>query len=92
MTASLTETTGTDWMSEGACRREDPELFFPISMSDASADQLERATAVCDDCPVTAECLRYALTHRIKHGVWGGRTEQQRQSLIRARRRGTLRL
>jgi WhiB family transcriptional regulator, redox-sensing transcriptional regulator len=92
MTVSLTETGHETWMAEGACQNEDPELFFPISMSDAGTGQTRRAIAVCGRCDVAAECLRYALTHRVKHGVWGGRTEQERQSLIRARRRGALRL
>jgi WhiB family redox-sensing transcriptional regulator len=87
MTASLTDTAPAPWMTEGACQDEDPELFFPISASEASADQIRQATSICDGCRVEAECLQYALVNRIKHGIWGGRTEQRRQSLIRARSR-----
>ena len=87
MTAGLTDLAPVPWMTQGACHDQDPELFFPISASEASAGQVRRATSVCDRCPVEAECLRYALTNRITDGIWGGRTEQQRQSLIRARRR-----
>ncbi|MFB9837578.1 WhiB family transcriptional regulator [Actinoallomurus acaciae] len=87
MTSTLIDMASAPWMTEGACRDEDPELFFPISASEAGTDQIDRARAICDGCHVQAECLRYALTNRIKHGIWGGRTEQQRQSLIRARRR-----
>jgi WhiB family transcriptional regulator, redox-sensing transcriptional regulator len=87
MTASITDTAHATWMSEGACHREDPDLFFPIGATEAGGDQAQRAISICDRCGVEAECLRYALEHRIKYGIWGGRTEQQRQSLIRARRR-----
>ncbi|GLY83155.1 WhiB family transcriptional regulator [Actinoallomurus iriomotensis] len=89
MTTTLIDMAPAPWMTEGACQDEDPELFFPISSSEASA---ERARAICDGCQVRDECLRYALTNRIKDGIWGGRTEQQRQSLIRARRRRRLKV
>ena len=90
MTATITDTAHATWMTEGACHREDPDLFFPISASQASADQIGQALAVCHRCGVEAECLRYALVNRINHGIWGGRTEQERQALIRSRRRRRL--
>jgi WhiB family redox-sensing transcriptional regulator len=91
MTAGLTDLAPVPWMTEGACHDQDPELFFPISASDASAGQIEQATSICDQCGVESECLGYALANRITHGIWGGRTEQQRQSLIRSRRTRRLR-
>jgi WhiB family transcriptional regulator, redox-sensing transcriptional regulator len=92
MTTSLEAMLPAAWMTEGACQEKDPDLFFPISASDASAEQIEQAVSICGGCGVAAECLHYALTNHIKHGIWGGRTEQQRQSLIRARRRRRLTL
>jgi WhiB family redox-sensing transcriptional regulator len=49
------------------CRREDPELYFAESPSD-----VELAKALCQDCPVRAECLAGALERREPWGVWGG--------------------
>jgi WhiB family transcriptional regulator, redox-sensing transcriptional regulator len=92
MAATLYNIAHATWMNDGACQDEDPDLFFPISVSDAGAEQVERALAVCDRCEVADFCLRYALKHYIKYGIWGGRTEQQRQSMIRARRRRRLAL
>jgi WhiB family redox-sensing transcriptional regulator len=92
MTADLQDMAPATWMTAGACNDQDPDLFFPISASDASLEQIEKATAICGGCAVQAECLRYALTDNIKYGIWGGRTEQQRQSLTRARRRRHLKL
>jgi WhiB family redox-sensing transcriptional regulator len=92
MTVDLQGMAPAAWMAAGACNDEDPDLFFPISASDASREQVEHATATCASCPVQAECLHYALTNNIKYGIWGGRTEQERQSLTRARRRRRLKL
>lgn len=43
------------------------------------------AKQVCDLCsPDTATaCLDYAQRHRIKEGVWGGFSEQERKALRR---------
>lgn len=49
------------------CWREDPELFFAESPVD-----VERAKAVCTDCPIRATCLAEAIERREPWGVWGG--------------------
>jgi WhiB family transcriptional regulator, redox-sensing transcriptional regulator len=49
------------------CRSEDPELYFAESPSD-----VELAKAMCQACPVRAECLAGALERREPWGVWGG--------------------
>jgi WhiB family transcriptional regulator, redox-sensing transcriptional regulator len=74
------------WMTEGACLVEDPELFFPVGEGGANTVQIERARSVCGRCHVRAECLRFALKTRVKNGVWGGYTEQERGAMIRDRR------
>jgi WhiB family transcriptional regulator, redox-sensing transcriptional regulator len=86
--------TGPDhapWMTEAACRDEDPELFFPVSAKGASTEQIRDATAICRQCGVQAECLRYALVNHVRHGIWGGRTEQERLIMTRVRRGHRLR-
>ena len=40
------------WMPKGACRSEDPGLFFPVSEIGLSLRQVERARTVCRRCPV----------------------------------------
>jgi WhiB family redox-sensing transcriptional regulator len=86
MAVILTGPGHAPWMSEGACRDEDPELFFPISAIGASTDQIREAVSICHRCRVQAECLRYALVNNIRHGIWGGRTEQERLAMTRARK------
>ena len=36
------------------------------------------AKAICDLCEVREECLKYALEHDERFGIWGGKTEQER--------------
>lgn len=75
------------WMSEGACRREDPDLFFPLGEGGANTEQIRRATSICHRCEVEAKCLRFALINGVTDGIWGGRTGRERQAMIRKRQR-----
>jgi WhiB family redox-sensing transcriptional regulator len=73
------------WRMAAACRHADPDLFFPVSSTGRSIEQVARAKAVCADCSVRRECLQFALaTHQV-HGVWGGMTEEERQHSVRQR-------
>ena len=49
------------------CHRVDPDLFFAESPTD-----VERAKALCTDCPLRTACLAEALERREPWGVWGG--------------------
>lgn len=33
---------------------------------------VNKAKAICERCPIKADCLRWALSHREAWGVWGG--------------------
>jgi len=67
-----------DWRLRAVCRHVDPELFFPISNSGASLDQVTRAKAVCANCEARPDCLAFALRTGQRHGIWGGLTEDER--------------
>jgi WhiB family transcriptional regulator, redox-sensing transcriptional regulator len=70
------------WQEYASCRGLDPDLFFPERGGDTRS-----AKAVCDGCPVRAECLDYALTPPVeKFGIWGGMSERERRR-IRSQRR-----
>jgi WhiB family redox-sensing transcriptional regulator len=78
-----------DWRQHAACRREDPDLFFPIGTSGPSLMQEEQAKTVCRRCPVQEACLEWAMETDQTIGVWGGTSETERRALkrrIRARR------
>ena len=68
------------WRSAAACRSADPELFFPISDSGKSLEQVAEAKAICAGCPVRNECLAFALRTGQVYGIWGGTTTHERAS------------
>lgn len=63
-----------------ACAGMDPELFFAHALS---VEQIDRAKAVCVECPLKASCLQGALERGEQYGVWGGTDEAERRSLKR---------
>lgn len=65
------------------CRDADPDLFFAESPTD-----VERAKALCADCPARLECLSGALERREPWGVWGGEWFDQGVAVGRKRPRG----
>ncbi|MGW5128534.1 WhiB family transcriptional regulator [Streptomyces sp. NPDC004069] len=77
-----------NWRERGACRFEDPELFFPLGESGPSVRQIAQARAVCHRCPVLRECRAWALRNSEYDGVWGGMTAGERRAAARRGSRG----
>ncbi|MEU1518670.1 WhiB family transcriptional regulator [Streptomyces sp. NPDC005811] len=69
-----------NWGRVANCRGSDIRTFFP-PRDDGNA--IRRALALCEQCPVRMPCRRYALDHRERHGIWGGLTEETRETLLR---------
>jgi WhiB family redox-sensing transcriptional regulator len=72
---------GRDWRLWAACRFTDPELFFPVSNSGQSLNQVTEAKKVCAACVVLPECLAFAMRTQQVHGIWGGMTEEERSAV-----------
>lgn len=68
-----------------ACQSSDPDLFFPVSSTGKSLEQVDEAKAVCARCLVRRRCLVFALQTRQVHGIWGGLTEEERNQTARDR-------
>lgn len=65
------------WRDEAACRGMDANVFIPDNpfsgpLRKRARDSIERAMAVCRSCPVTRECLAFAVSMGEVGGVWGG--------------------
>jgi WhiB family redox-sensing transcriptional regulator len=74
-----------DWLDLGACREEDPDLFFPVASAGPGLAQVAAAKAVCARCAVRQACLRFALEASQDHGIWGGMSEEERRAIRNAR-------
>jgi WhiB family redox-sensing transcriptional regulator len=67
------------WQDHGLCRKMDLDAFFPHQGGNAL---IRAAQAVCNTpCLVKAECREFAMVNKIKFGVWGGLSENQREKL-----------
>ena len=64
------------WMADAYCQSVDPDMFFPEDGQNA-----REAKKICERCPVTFECLNYALHYRLDDGVWGGTSPRDRRAL-----------
>lgn len=70
------------WQEFALCAQTDPDIFFPEKGGSTAP-----ATSVCASCPVQAECLEYAISNDIRHGIWGGMSDNDRRKISRERRR-----
>ena len=73
-------------LEEGACRDEDPEIFFP----DRNMPTWGKAKAICDKCPVRMQCLQWAIENKEQHGIWGGMVYRERLEYKRKYKRVTI--
>jgi WhiB family transcriptional regulator, redox-sensing transcriptional regulator len=65
-----------DWWEGAACRGKGIRYFFP-----ETPDDLAQGRAICETCPVRANCLDYAGQSPSPQGVWGGLTERERRAI-----------
>jgi WhiB family redox-sensing transcriptional regulator len=70
------------FMEHGLCAQIDPEMFYPEAGGSARP-----AKRICEHCPVTFDCLTWALAHNEKFGIWGGTAPKDRDKMLRQRRK-----
>ena len=74
-----------EWRDRALCRDTDPSLFFPVGTTGLALVQIDHAKQVCNQCPVTKECLDFALSTNQDSGIWGGLSEEERRVIRRQR-------
>ncbi|MGJ7905498.1 WhiB family transcriptional regulator [Actinopolyspora sp. H202] len=69
-----------NWQLHASCRGADPNIFFaPDGETRSDRERRQRiAKSICQDCPVRQLCLNHAQAVGETYGVWGGRTELER--------------
>ncbi|WP_225102737.1 WhiB family transcriptional regulator [Streptomyces sp. CoH27] len=77
------------WQADAACRGMDSSVFFSPTGERGTARRRreEAARAICRPCPVSSACGLFAEASRQAYGVWGGRTESERQETAQSVRR-----
>ena len=75
------------WRESAACRFLETDLFFPIGKTGLAVAEIQRAKAVCADCPVRQPCLTFALDTHQAYGIWGSYDEDERRVMLRERRK-----
>ncbi len=83
LTMSVTPVTCEERLPVVPCHIGDPDLWFAESPVD-----LERAKALCADCPIRTACLAAALERQEPWGVWGGEILDRGSIVARKRPRG----
>ena len=70
------------WTKDARCAETDPDIFHP-----EVGQNVDAAKKICDECPVKAQCLAFALRHPRLTGVWGGTTPKERARIRAAQER-----
>lgn len=89
----VTELLVKDWRDQAACLGKDQSLWFPPMKPNGqimreTPKYYRRAKAICDSCPVNAECLEWALNHPDDCcAMLGSKMAVERERLRRQRRR-----
>lgn len=80
------------WREYAACNGMDTSVFYPgdRERGPTLARRERQAKQICAECPVIANCLKWALDAREPYGVWGGTSAKERARMLagRARRGG----
>lgn len=82
-TSIASETGPETTMLAVPCHVGDPDLWFA-----ENPVELERAKALCADCPIRRQCLAAALERGEPWGVWGGEILDRGMVIARKRPRG----
>jgi WhiB family redox-sensing transcriptional regulator len=75
------ENGSNTWQEQSACAGMTARFYSEDKV------QIESAKRICFSCPVSSECLKFALKNEEDFGVWGGYTRKERRRIIRQERR-----
>lgn len=73
------------WMRQRRCSTSNADVFF-ASRGEGGKTMAKRAKGICAGCPVSVECLQFALDNNERFGIFGGLTASERTELLREER------
>ena len=76
----LIESMRPAWHRHARCRGRTDDFYLERGVH---RDDVAAAVALCQSCPVQAECLAAGLDDQ--HGIWGGAPVMQRRQIRKAR-------
>lgn len=79
-----------DWHVDAACRKFDSDVWFNVGGKD-NRQHVRKAKSICNFCPVSGECLDYAISNSERYGIWGGKTPNERARLVSKHADGRMR-
>jgi WhiB family redox-sensing transcriptional regulator len=78
----MAKTRREEWRDFAKCKRYPIDIFFfETENGRYSTKKINKAKEFCSECKVQPECLSYALNENIEHGVWGGFSSRERNSI-----------
>ena len=73
------------WQERAACV-DHKDVFWPNGDTPSTHAEVTAARAICATCPVTTDCLDYALSLSPRpSGVWAGTTSNERRKMPQRR-------
>ena len=64
------------WHQDALCPQVSPDFFHP-----EVGESVRPAKQICALCPVSEQCLQWALDHGERDGIYGGKTPNERKRL-----------
>lgn len=77
----MTGWSNTHWLDSAACTGKPSALFFPDELDGVfRSARANTALAICRSCPVSKECLEFAIATESHWGIWGGMLPSERRA------------
>lgn len=70
-----------DWMTEAACKGSSEIFYADSTDKKENAKKESQAKLLCKKCPVSAECLLFAIENNESFGIWGSFSSKERNML-----------
>jgi WhiB family redox-sensing transcriptional regulator len=84
-TSKNNEFTTVNWQERAHCKKAAIVIFFPEETHISSPKVYDEGKKICAECPVSTECLAFAMHHERyqwrRFGLFGGKSPKERVNL-----------